>query len=321
MDTADETPTEGMKKEIETKPTVDKDFSTVLSEKTHQQLMINERPSSSCRKVRARSRPTFCSTKSFPPFSRCIGGLGEDREWDDELDSEKSIPHQQHPRHNEMKKLDTNEVFQGSERKDAIELTTRCSKDEVKAKWRLARKGRIWGSYEADRDRWERGRWNGKGRVEETGGRKEHDDKEREGGTNSECKHCRNRNSSFETEIKEEGAEGRKRSSISAEEEENKSSGETLEGKDEEAEELPGVRVGSTKQHWSSPHPILSKLLQSSSSTSYSSMDFSSDENYEVLSEEEKVGKKRETLRKVRMTEINREWMDAVYNYIFSLGI
>ncbi|XP_018515835.1 inositol-trisphosphate 3-kinase B [Lates calcarifer] len=300
-DTTHDNHMEGVKTEMENKQKTDNDFSARLSDETHQHLTISEGPSSSCRKVRVRPRPRLQWMKSFPPYNQCIGGLGADGEWDNEHNSETGVPHQQRLTHNEVKKEDGNEVVQGTERKEDVELTPRCASNEVKAKWRARRKERLGGSYEADTDRWERGRWSGKRRVEETGRERECDDKGREGGSNSVWKHWRSRNTSLEAEIKEEGGEGRKRSSMPVAEGENEGSGETLEGKDEGGEELPGVRGGSTTHQWSTPHPILSKLLHSSSSTSScSSINLSSPESDEVFSEGEDVGKKRKTLRKCR---------------------
>ncbi|XP_074505740.1 inositol-trisphosphate 3-kinase A [Sebastes fasciatus] len=261
-----------MDMETENKRTMDIDFSAGLSDETHQHLTASEGPSSSCKRTRVRSRPTLQSTKSFPPYSQCIGGLGEDE--DNELNSESS---------NVMKDERT-EVFQGTERKEDFELKARCARDEVKAKWRMRRKERIGGSYEGDPDGCERARWK---------------DKEREGGANSVWKRWRGRNSSFEIERKED--EERKRCPVSAAEGEDEGSGETPERKDEEAEELPGMIEGSTAHPWSSPHPILSRLLHSSSSTSSSScssINLSSAESDEVFSEGEDVGSKRRAFRK-----------------------
>ncbi|XP_071314242.1 RNA polymerase-associated protein CTR9 homolog [Trachinotus anak] len=295
-DTAGENHIEERKMEIQHKKTMDNDFSAKLSDETHQHLTISEGPSSSCRKVRVRSRPKLQLAKSFPPYSQCIGGLGDDEEKNNELNSVTSIPHQQH-QHDEVIQEDRNEVVQDTEKKEVNELTTRSARDEVRAKWRVRRRERLGGSCEADTDRWEKGRWSGKRRVEETGGETTHDDSGRVGDTSSQWKHWRSTNSSFETEGKEEGGEERRRSN-SAAEGENEGSGESVEGKDGDAEELRGA--SSTRQ-WSSPHPILSKLLHSSSSTSScSSINLSSAESDEVFSEGEDAGKKRKTFRKCR---------------------
>lgn len=313
MDTTDVNSREEMKMEIQNKKTTDKDFSTRLSDEAHQHLTISERPSSSCRRVWVRSRPRLQTTKSFPPYNQCIGGLGEDGEQDSEINS-KSNNYQQQLTYDETMKSDGHSLVQGTERKD-VELTPRCTREEVKVKWRMMRKERLWGSYEVDPDGCERGRWSGKRRVEETEREQcKHDDKGREGGTNSERKHCRSKNSSFETERKEDEDEQRKKSPVSAVEIECDESGETLEWKDEEADEpsLSGVREGSTIHQRPSSHPILSKLFHSSSTSSCSSINLSSPESDEVFSEGEEASKKRKTFRKVRMTQMNTEALGAV---------
>ncbi|KAK2849013.1 hypothetical protein Q5P01_008847 [Channa striata] len=293
MDTADKKCMEEMKIEIQNKQAVDNDFSARLSDEAHRHLTISE-GSSSCRKVSARSRPKLQTTRSFPPYSQCIGGLGENTFLDSEHNSESTTYKQQHLRHDETIRGERYPAVQGMERKEA-ELTQRCARDELKAKWRMRRKERIGGSYEVDPDGWERGQWSGKRRVEDTERQAyTREDKGRDGAQFSEWKHL-SKNLSFETERKEEEDEGRKRSSTSA------VAGECDKGKNEEAEELSGVREGSTTHQWSSPHPILSKLLHSSSSTSScSSINLSSPESDEVFSEGEDVSKKRKTLRKCR---------------------
>ncbi|XP_034400152.1 inositol-trisphosphate 3-kinase B [Cyclopterus lumpus] len=57
------------------------------------------------------------------------------------------------------------------------------------------------------------------------------------------------------------------------------------------------MRKGSATHQWSTPHPILSKLLQSSST---SSVNFSSAESDDVFSEGEDVGSRRRAFRKSR---------------------
>ncbi|XP_026212853.1 inositol-trisphosphate 3-kinase B isoform X2 [Anabas testudineus] len=299
MDTTDDNNREEMKMEIQNNKTMDKDFSTRPSDEAHQHLAINERPSSSCRKVWVRSRPRLQATKSFPPYSQCIGGLGEDAEQDTEINSN-SITYQQNLRHDETMKGDRHSVVHGTERKD-VGLTPRCARDDVKVKWRMMRKGRLGGSCEGDSSGWERGRWSGKRTVGEPGGELcKHDDKGREGGTNSEWKHCRSKNSSFETERKEEEDEQRMKSPVPVAEGECDEGGGTPQGNDEEAGELQGLREGSTIHKRPSSHPILSKLLLSSSTSSCSSLNLSSAESDEVFSEGEDTTKKRKTLRKCR---------------------
>ncbi|XP_063342457.1 inositol-trisphosphate 3-kinase A [Pelmatolapia mariae] len=287
MDTTDDDHTEGIKMEIENQQIVENDCFSTLSDKTHQHLLISERPSSSCRMVRLRSRPSLQSTKSFPPYSQCIGGLGEDE--DDQHNSDMACQ--------SSVKEDKREELQSTERNE--ELTTRSPRDWLKAKWKLRRKERSGGSFEVDADSCERGRWSGKRRVEETEKKEEFDDDDDddEGCANAEGKHWRGRNSSFEKVRKEEEEDEDGRSTISAVEGDTKSSRETPKRNDEE--ELPGVTEGSTTQQWSSPHPILSKLLHSSTSSS-SSLNLSSAESDEVFSEGEDAGSKRKTFRKCR---------------------
>ncbi|XP_049441622.1 inositol-trisphosphate 3-kinase B [Epinephelus fuscoguttatus] len=279
----DENHMEEMEMETEKNQSMDNDFSATLSEETDRHLTISEQPSSSCRRVRLRSRPKLQSTKSFPPYSQCIGGLGEDGEQDNELDSESS----------EVNREDRSEVIQGTEKKQDIELIPRCARDEVKLKWRLRRRERLGGSHEADTDRWERVRWSGKRRVEETVRKKEWEYEE--GGMSSELKHRRNKDSSLVKERKEEEDTERKR--VLATKEGDEESEVTPEGMDEEAKELRG---GPATHQWSSPHPVLSKLLHSSTSSSSSSINLSSAESDEVFSEGEDVDSKRRAFRKSR---------------------
>ncbi|KAG7517501.1 inositol-trisphosphate 3-kinase A-like [Solea senegalensis] len=291
MDVTDES---RMETDKEKEQTMAHDSSDGLSEDMHQPVTSSEGLSSSYRGGRARTRPKLQWTKSFPPYSQCIGGL----------ESGTSIPDQQHLRPAETM-VDSNEVAQSTERKGDAALSTRCVRDERRAKWRMRRKERLGGSYEANTDRWEQGRWIGKRGVKETDGERGHDgNDEREGGTNSESNHWRSRNSSFETEMKEKGGEESKRSPVSVVEGENGAGRKTFaENDEEEAMELLPVRGGSTTHHQSSKHPFLSKLLHSSSSTSTSScssVNFSSAESDEVFSEGEDVGKRRETFRKYR---------------------
>lgn len=303
MDVTDDNHMEGMKMEIENKQTLDKDFSPKLSDETCQHLTFSEGPSSSCRRFRLRSRPKLQSTKSFPPYSQPIGGLGEDQDQDNELNSESSITHQHSLRQDDMMWEDGSELVQGKEKKEDFELNARCARDDVKAKWRMRRKERVWGSYEVDPDRWESVRWSGKRTVEGIEKERDHADKGREGCTNSERKHCRGINSSTEIERKEEEDQERKETPVSETEGQN-------EGKDEEADVLLGMRGGSTTPQRASPHPILSKLLQSSSSnSSCSSISLSSAESDEVFSEGEDAISKRQTFRKVRVTGRNTEWI------------
>lgn len=289
-----------VKMETDNKITMDNDFPAGLSEETYENVTIREGPSSSCGRLRVKSRPKLQSTKSFPPYSQCIGGLGEDGEQNN------MIAHHPNLRHDDMMREDVNDSVQGRERKEDFELKARCARGEVKVKWRTRRRERLGGSYEVDPDGWESARWSGKRRVEETEREREHDEEEREGGTNREWKHWRSKSSSFEMEAKEEEDEERKRSPVSAAVEgENESSRETPEV--EEAEELSGMVEGPAAHQWSSPHPILSKILHSSStSSSSSSINLSSAESDEVFSEGEDAVSRRRTFRKVRIDAVQK---------------
>lgn len=285
MDTADQNTTGGM--ETESQQTEDEDFSAMLSDEMEQQMTISENPSGSCRKVRLRSRPRLKSTKSFPPYSQCIGGLGEDGEADGPIN----------PDSGDVTRKQGNQVARGPERKEDFELNARRARDEVKAKWRMRRKERLWGSHEVDTDGWERARWSGKRSVEGSGG-------ETDCGSspNSSWKHWRGRNSILEAHRQEAEDGERKMSPVAAAEvEEEEGGGETPEGEDEQAEQVAGMR------EWSSPHPILSKLLQVSSTSSSSSVNFSSAESDEVFSEGEDVGSKRMAFRKVRLDATRKD--------------
>ncbi|XP_047441328.1 inositol-trisphosphate 3-kinase B [Mugil cephalus] len=289
MDTIDGNHIDGMQMEIEIKQSGEND-SCSRSDEMHEQLSISEGPSRSCHGDIARSRPKLQSTKSFPPYNQCIGGLGEDSEWDSELSSEPANACQ----------MNTSEVkpeeIPGDEKKGDKGLTARCSREAMKAKWRMRRKERSGGSYDANTDGWERGRWSGKRRVEKTEKERKHDDEDREGEPNSQWKHWRGRKSSSEKGRKEDEEEERKLSPITAVETEDKDIVEMmLESNDEDVDELP-----ETTLQWSSSHPILSKLLHSSSTSSCSSMNLSSAESDEVFSEGEDAASKRKTFRKCR---------------------
>lgn len=256
-DVADDNCEEGVKMETDNKQTKGNNIPAGLSAETHQHLAVNERPSCYRSRVTVRSRTRLQSTKSFPPYSQCIGGLGE---WDD-----------QHPslRHDDGIKKDGNE---GTERKEDCELSAR---EGVKAQWRR-RTGEKFGASCRD----ESGRWEKVTRRE-----REHEDKRREGGPSS----------AEEIERQNSEDEERKRSCKSAVDGESSKSAETP--MDEEPEELIGMGEGPTTHECFSPHPILSKLLHSPTS----SINLSSPESDGVFSEGEDADSKRRTFRKVRM--------------------
>ncbi|KAM3613371.1 uncharacterized protein V6R79_024980 [Siganus canaliculatus] len=273
---------EGIKMETQNEQNVDHDFAAGLSDETRKHLKISEGPSSSCKRLRLRPRTKLQSTKSFPPYSQCIGGLGEDGE----------------EGYDDLTKDDRRKLAPVAESTEDSKVQPRCAKDEVKSKWRMRRRERLGGSYEIP-DRWGNTKWSGKRRVEETGREMERDDEKSEEGTSSEWKYCRGRMSSLETEQKEEGEE-KVLASFMAVKKEKTEIGETPHHEEaEEAEEVPGVMEGHTGHEWTSPHPILSKLLQSSSS-SCSSINLSSAESDDVFSEGEDATSKRRTFRKCR---------------------
>ncbi|XP_030000639.1 inositol-trisphosphate 3-kinase A-like [Sphaeramia orbicularis] len=281
MDTTDDCRMEEM--ETENHQTVD--FSTRLSDETLQYLS-SEHPSSSCRKVNMKSRPRLLTTKSFPPYSQCIGGLGEDKDDNSEIDSEASIAHQPCLRYEEAIRKDRNEVAQGTEEK--IELISGCARSEVKVKWRLRRKERLGGSCEMWPDELERVRWSGKRRVEENRKEISQDDNDGEEATNTDRKHWRSKPSNGEVEKKEDNEDVVGEGGGSEEKPGRKTEG---------AEEMLGMRGESTAPQWSSP--LLSKLLHSSTS-SCSSINLSSAESDEVFSEGEDATSKRKTFKRSR---------------------
>ncbi|KAM4585712.1 inositol-trisphosphate 3-kinase B-like, partial [Fundulus diaphanus] len=259
---------EGSKMEIE-----DTDSCTGLSDETHQHLSISDGPSSSCTEARGSFRPRLLATKSFPPYSQCIGGLGEDLDWDNDLDSELLLACK-----SDAKEETTVEVHEAKD-------SAKYSREVLRARWRSRRKERLGGSFEVGTDGCERGRWSGKRRVEESGTAGEDDDKERDEG-----KHWRGRSSSLEKEGSNEEKEDRKPSSTSEAQGDNSSSTETPEGHDEDSDVI--------MEPSSHRHPILSKLLHSSTS-SCSSINLSS-ESDEVFSDVDDAVSKRQTFRKSR---------------------
>lgn len=255
--------------------TLSDDFSAGAADETHQHP-ANEGPSCSHRKFAGSSRPRLKSMKSFPPYSQCIGGIGEDSDRCDNVpDSQLSTVHHASFR---------NELGQSMKRKEDFKKNARCG--DMKSKWKM-RRGRLGRSWEIDSSRWER--------EENSVREREHDDKERDGGTNIEWKHYTVRNSSMEREQKED--EEKMRCLLSAVEGENDGSEGTP--KDEEAEEMLGIREDPTAQESPSPHPILSKILQSSSTSSCSSISLSSGESDDIFSEGEDAERKKRMLKKV----------------------
>ncbi|MEQ2211536.1 hypothetical protein XENOCAPTIV_005595, partial [Xenoophorus captivus] len=260
---------EGINMEIE-----DTDSCTGLSDQTNQHLLISDEPSSSCTEVRGRFRPRLLATKSFPPYSQCIGGLGEDEDWDNDLDSESLISHLSNAK--EETPVEVHEWVN----------TAKYSREVLRARWRSRRKDKLGGSFDIGTDGCERGRWSGKRRVEDSGTPGKHDNKERDEG-----KHWRGRSSCLKRSENNEEKEDRKTSPTTASQEENSCSVETIERQNEEADD-----VTDPSGH---RHLILSKLLHSSTSSSCSSLNLSS-ESDEVFSDVEDAMSKRKTFRKCR---------------------
>ncbi|XP_024139551.1 inositol-trisphosphate 3-kinase A [Oryzias melastigma] len=245
------------------------------ADKTNQHLPDREGPSSSCSKTRRSFRPKLQATKSFPPYSQCIGGLGEDGEANNDPTSElvstcsSAVPEDKHDK--------------SAETETKTDQRVKCSREAVRAKWRSRRKEMSWRSCDVDTDVPERGLWCGK-RMEGVG--KERKDEENEGDVG---KHRRDK-SSKDRDEEEEKKTGRSSTSTV-----NMELMDTRNSKDEDPD---GTTESSTKRHL-----ILSRLLHSSStSSSCSSINFSSAESDEVFSEGEDAASKSQNFRK------NRSW-------------
>lgn len=252
------------------------------ADKTNQHLPDREGPSSSCSKTRRSFRPKLQATKSFPPYSQCIGGLGEDGEANNDPTSElvstcsSAVPEDKHGK--------------SAETETKTDQRVKCSREAVRAKWRSRRKEMSWRSCDVDTDVPERGLWCGK-RMEGVG--KERKDEENEGDVG---KHRRDK-SSKDRDEEEEKKTGRSSTSTV-----NMELMDTRNSKDEDPD---GTTESSTKRHL-----ILSRLLHSSStSSSCSSINFSSAESDEVFSEGEDAASKSQNFRKVRSRNVLMHFM------------
>uniref|UniRef100_A0A3B3CG99 Kinase n=1 Tax=Oryzias melastigma TaxID=30732 RepID=A0A3B3CG99_ORYME len=252
------------------------------ADKTNQHLPDREGPSSSCSKTRRSFRPKLQATKSFPPYSQCIGGLGEDGEANNDPTSElvstcsSAVPEDKHDK--------------SAETETKTDQRVKCSREAVRAKWRSRRKEMSWRSCDVDTDVPERGLWCGK-RMEGVG--KERKDEENEGDVG---KHRRDK-SSKDRDEEEEKKTGRSSTSTV-----NMELMDTRNSKDEDPD---GTTESSTKRHL-----ILSRLLHSSStSSSCSSINFSSAESDEVFSEGEDAASKSQNFRKVRSRNVLMHFM------------
>ncbi|XP_014862969.1 PREDICTED: inositol-trisphosphate 3-kinase A-like [Poecilia mexicana] len=248
----------------------DSDSCTGLSDETHQHLTISDGPSSSCTKAKGKFRPRLLATKSFPPYSQCIGGLGEDEDWDCYLDSESPTACQSNAKEEKPVAYEADD-------------TAKYSRDVLRAKWKSRRKEKLGGSFDVGTDGCDRGRLSGKRRVENSGIQGEHCDED-------EGKHRRGKSSSLKRGGSSVEKEDGKPSPTSAAHE-NSSSVEDPERQSREDDEV--------MEPSSHRHPILSKLLHSSTSSSCSSINLSS-ESDEVFSDLDDVVSKRKTFKKSR---------------------
>lgn len=218
------------------------------------------------------------STKSFPPYSERRGGLGEDSVKESDMISQCSSPSYD----DEGEK----ELDQPSERRNANrEFSRRFAKANRRAKW--GRWQRLENSYEADSWR------------QECSNKKDDDSKQEgqfgERDVEEEDRWRQPRELSLSQDISGDDVEMRCPESALCQ--------ETCKNKEDDE---PPEKTESSSTHQSPvPHPILSKFLHStSSSTSSSTLGLSSAESDEVFSDKEDVVSKRTTFRKVRTTDI-----------------
>lgn len=261
---------QGIKINTENKQTTKKDFPAGLSNEANHCLA----------RIRTIPRLRLQSTKSFPPYSECIGGIGDDsdEEWE-------KISQCSSPRYDEEGEK---ELDQPSERKkNDCEFNTSFAKANRRAKW--GQWERLGTSYEADSWTWEC--INKKDQDSKQEGQHNKRDVEEEG------KWRQSREQNLSQDIKRDDVERRSPESALCQET----------SKDEEDDEPP-VEAESSSTHHPVPHPILSKLLHSTSSSSNSStMSLSSAESDEVFSDKEDAVSKRTAFRKVRKREIKAD--------------
>ncbi|XP_072289428.1 inositol-trisphosphate 3-kinase A [Eucyclogobius newberryi] len=222
--------------------TAGNDLMDALSDEMKNHLLVSKRSSS----VKTFSRPILQATKSFPPYSQCIGGLGQDTEMDPDSNFEQS---------NRQNNADA-AVKMDKTKDNTVELTDRCMNSVMKGTRRLKRKDRLEGRCEMCPEEWE-------------------------------CIKClRSRRAEKHGIIHEATA----------------SIGEMEKYQDDKMMDQKGQEMSSRNEDIgrSSPHPILSKLLHSSTSSSCSSVCASSGESDEVFSEGEGAVSKRKKLKKCR---------------------
>ncbi|XP_034037755.1 inositol-trisphosphate 3-kinase A [Thalassophryne amazonica] len=250
--------------ETDNKQTTDNDFSTSTSEETNQQTSISREVFGSCGRVKV--RPKLSSTKSFPPYSQRVGGLGQDREWDE--NPQPSIACNPSP---------------SCEDRNAEELNTGCTEEELPATRRMRRKEKLESSHEGDTDRWKRGKISVRRSVEETERNKGCDETEWDKPRKADWK------LHGDLDSEREARHPQKKTSLNS----------TTEGEGEENHR--GMREERLESYQRpSPHPTLSKLFHSSSNSSSSSISLSSPESDEVFSEAEDASSKRKSFRKCR---------------------
>lgn len=257
---------QGVKISTENKQTTKNQFPTGLSnEVNHPMTGILTTP-----------RLRLQSTRSFPPYNEYRGGFGEDsvKEWD-------MVSQCSSSRHDEEGEK---ELDQPSEGKNThSEFNRRFAKGNRRAKW--GRWKRQNASYEADSWRWECSN-------------KKDDDSKQEGqlgerNVDEGCKwrQLQPRELNLGQDIRGDDVERRCPESALCQ--------ETSKNKEDDE---PSERTESFSTHQRPvPHPILSKFLHSTSSSSSSStLGPSSAESDEVFSDKEDATSKRTTFRKVR---------------------
>lgn len=214
------------------------------------------------------------STKSFPPYSERRGGFGEEsaKRWD--MISQCSSP--------SCDEEGEKELDQPSERKNSDrEVNRRFAKANRRAKW--GRWERLETGSEADSWRWECSNKNDYGSEKEG--------QFGESVVEEEGKWRQHRKLSLSQDIRRDDVQGR--------------CAESTQETPKKDDEPPEKTENSSTHHSPVPHPILSKLLHStSSSTSSSTSGFSSAESDEVFSDKEDAVSKRATFRKVRTRDI-----------------
>ncbi|CAL8356731.1 unnamed protein product [Merluccius merluccius] len=230
-----------------------------------------------------RRSPKLQSTKSFPPYSQPIGGLGYERDSDPESESDYETADVTLNSSSKRIAQDTGFEQPDAFRLDTWKTPTRCSREELRARLKRSSEVGIKGTEDVtcdggtNVDGWERReRWIGKRRPKETG--------EQGGG---EGTHHRRETKKGVCDQEEGDTNG-----ISSEVEEEEGLMRRRMMRAERKTWQEGI-----KDEVSQPHPILAKLLHSSGSSS-SSFSLYSAESEEVYSEGEDTDSRLKTLRK-----------------------